>query len=60
MSYLDSISQIPFSGFLQTRRDLLNNNVEDGAFIGAVALRNLARISLGPVAFSGFNASRID
>ena len=47
-------------GILPSRRDLLNNTVEDGAFIGAVYLRNLARISSGPVAFSGFNASRID
>ena len=47
-------------GILPSRRDLLNNTVEDGAFIGAVSLRNLARISSGPVAFSGFNASRID
>ena len=28
--------------------------------IGAVSLRSLAGISSGPVAFSGFNASRID
>ena len=47
-------------GMLPLRRDLLNNTVKDGAMIGAVSLRSLAGISSGPVAFSGFNASRID
>ena len=45
---------------MSSRRDLLNKTVKDVAMIGAVSLRSLARISLGPVDFSGFNASRID
>ena len=47
-------------GMLPLRGDLLNNTAKDGAMIGAVSLRSLAGISSGPVAFSGFNASRID
>ena len=47
-------------GMLSSRRDILNNTVEDGAMIGAVSLRILLGISSGPVAFSGFNALKID
>ena len=47
-------------GMLPLRRDLLIDTVKEGAMIGAVSLRSLAGISSGPVAFSGFNASRID
>ena len=47
-------------GMLSSRRDILNNTVEDGAMIGAVSLRSLSGISSGPIAFSGFNALKID
>lgn len=47
-------------GMLPLRKDLLNNTVKDGAMIGAVSLRILLGISSGPVAFSGFNALKID
>ena len=38
-------------GILPSRRDLLNNTVEDGVFIRAISLRNLARTSSGPGLF---------
>ena len=43
-----------------SRKDVLDNTVKDGAMIEEVSFRSLAGISSGPVAFSGFNASRID
>ena len=47
-------------GMLSSRRDILNNTVEDGVMIGAVSLRSLLGISSGPVAFPGFNTLKID
>ena len=47
-------------GMLSSRRDILNNTFDDGAMIGAVSLRSLLGISSGPIAFSGFNALKID
>lgn len=47
-------------GMLSSLRDILNNTVDDGAMIGAVSLRSLLGISSGPIAFSGFNALKID
>ena len=37
-------------GMLSSRRDILNNTVEDGVMIGAVSLRNL----IGTGSFSRF------
>ena len=47
-------------GMLSSRRDVLNNTVEDGAMIGVVSLRSLLGISSGPIAFSDFNALKND